>query len=110
VADCDYSGIRKPVWYATGGNEPAIHCPACANTRALPTQPDPIPIWDLVIADMRARDRQGFDQYGLRLSPFNGRDALWDAYEEALDLAAYLRQAIFEKEEEVTRVAGPSSR
>jgi hypothetical protein len=29
----------------------------------------------------------------------NGRDALLDAYEEALDLACYLKQAILERDE-----------
>jgi hypothetical protein len=32
------------------------------------------------------------------LQAFNGRDALRDAYEEALDLACYLRQAIAERD------------
>jgi len=30
--------------------------------------------------------------------PFNGRDALKDAYEEALDLAMYLKQAMIERD------------
>jgi hypothetical protein len=36
-------------------------------------------------------------QYGERLAAHNGRDALQDAYEEALDLALYLRQALAER-------------
>jgi hypothetical protein len=65
-------------------------------------QPDPKPddsvaIWDLVIADMRARDQHGRDTYGTPLQAFNGRDGLQDAYEEALDLAVYLRAAIEER-------------
>jgi hypothetical protein len=55
-------------------------------------------IWDLVIMDINKRDAFGVKKYGFRLQPFNGRDPLWDAYQEALDLVAYLRQAIFEKE------------
>jgi hypothetical protein len=54
-------------------------------------------VWDLVIADMRERDEIGKDKYGVRLQSFNGRDALVDAYQEALDLAVYLRQAIYER-------------
>ncbi len=54
-------------------------------------------IWPLVIADMQARDAVGRERYGTPLQPFNGRDALMDAYEEALDLCAYLRQAIEER-------------
>lgn len=42
--------------------------------------------------DIAARDAAGQKTYGTRLFPGNGRDALVDAYEESLDLAAYLRQ------------------
>lgn len=70
------------------------------------TQPDPIPnastpVWELVIADMRARDHVGRQRYGVPLQAGNGRDALKDAYEEALDLAVYLRQAIAERDGDV---------
>lgn len=63
------------------------------------SQPPPIPsdgpaIWDLVIADMRERDRIGELAYGVRLQADNGRDHLWDAYEELLDAAVYLRAEI----------------
>lgn len=66
-------------------------------------QPAPIAndrpaVWPLVIADMKARDRLGRERYGVPLQPGNGRDALRDAYEEALDLCAYLRQAICERD------------
>lgn len=66
-------------------------------------QPDPVPnmwpaIWDLVLKDMLRRDELGARRYGTRLQPHNGRDALKDAYEEALDLAAYLRQALYERD------------
>lgn len=55
-------------------------------------------VWDMVIADMSERDAIGKKRYGTRLQPFNGRDALIDAYQEALDLCVYLRQAIFERD------------
>ncbi len=66
-------------------------------------QPSPVPndrpaVWDLVIDDMRARDALGRARYGTPLQAGNGRDALRDAYEEALDLAVYLRQAIAERD------------
>ena len=66
-------------------------------------QPDPVPndrpaVWGLVIADMHARDGVGRERYGTALQPFNGRDALKDAYAEALDLCVYLRQAIYERD------------
>ena len=64
-------------------------------------QPNPIknknkPIVDLVIADMKERKKQGIKTYGVALQAFNGRNALQDAYEEALDLAMYLKQAMEE--------------
>lgn len=66
-------------------------------------QPDPIPnshpaAWSLVIADMAARDIEGTAKYKTRLQPHNGRDTLLDAYQEALDLAVYLRTAIYERD------------
>lgn len=67
------------------------------------TQPDPVPtdsppLWGLVIADMRDRDRVGRETYGTPLQAFNGRDALLDAYHECLDMAVYLKQAIIERD------------
>ena len=56
------------------------------------------PVWELVIEDMQDRDYSGEVKYGTRLQPFNGRDALVDAYQEAMDLTVYLRQAIFERD------------
>jgi hypothetical protein len=84
-------------------------------------QPAPVPndlpaVWDLVIEDMRQRDSLGLSRYGTRLQPHNGRDGLRDAFEEALDMVAYLRQEIEEREdlraevkrlkEEIERVKG----
>lgn len=65
-------------------------------------QPDPlsgdIAILPLVLSDLQARSDTGKIKYGTRLYSNNGRAALWDAYQEALDLVMYLRQAIAEKE------------
>lgn len=55
-------------------------------------------IWDLVKEDIEERDKIGEKKYNTRLQAFNGRDALVDAYQEALDLVVYLRQAIFERD------------
>lgn len=55
-------------------------------------------IWDLVEYDIRERDKLGTFKYKTRLQGFNGRDALKDAYQEALDLSVYLRQAIYERD------------
>ena len=54
-------------------------------------------VWDLVLADIYERDKDGQEKYGTRLQPHNGRDPLVDAYQEALDLVVYLRQALFER-------------
>jgi len=73
---------------------------AAQRTRA--EQPAPVanghtPIVDLVVADMQARKEHGIATYGMPLQPFNGRNAAGDAYDEALDLAFYLRQHIEEQ-------------
>lgn len=55
-------------------------------------------VWGLVMKDMVDRDQTGRERYGVPLQGHNGRDALVDAYQEALDLAVYLRQAIYERD------------
>ena len=55
-------------------------------------------VWELVMDDMRERNEFGKAKYGVGLKPFNGRDTLQDAYEEALDLAVYLRTALYERD------------
>ncbi len=65
-------------------------------------QPPPLPgktrILDLVVEDLTQRAEAGRLKYHTYLLAHNGRDALIDAYQEALDLAMYLRQAIEERE------------
>jgi hypothetical protein len=56
-----------------------------------------IDVWPLVIADMHERNAVGTEKYGTPLRTGNGRDPLIDAYQEALDLCVYLRQAIEER-------------
>lgn len=62
-----------------------------------PKQNNHKPTWHLVIEDMLARDGVGRKRYNTPLQPFNGRDSLQDAYEEALDLCVYLKNAIEER-------------
>jgi hypothetical protein len=69
------------------------------NTNPDPRPTDGVAIVDLVMADMADRKRLGVSRYGMPLQAHNGRDALLDAYEEALDLAIYLRQAIAERDD-----------
>lgn len=60
-------------------------------------QPSNGDCWLLVIKDMEERRLHGIEKYGVPVQPLNGRDALVDAYQEALDLCVYLRQAIEER-------------
>jgi hypothetical protein len=66
-------------------------------------QPDPnggkINIWPLVMQDIKDRVDSGIVKYGTVLQSHNGRDALLDAYQEAIDLVFYLRQMIVERDE-----------
>lgn len=70
-------------------------------SRHIKAQPTPkgidVDIANLVSTDIQVRAEGGEKKYGERLKPFNGRNALWDAYQEALDLCMYLRQMIYEE-------------
>lgn len=54
-------------------------------------------IQELVRRDLVTREELGRSRYGTSLFAFNGRNALVDAYQEALDLACYLRQKLAEE-------------
>lgn len=94
----------RPRLHDRAGRPPArLVAPLEVNVVKIIDQPPPIPtpgkpIWELVVADMQERDRVGRARYGTPLQAHNGRDALVDAYQEALDLVVYLRQAIEERE------------
>lgn len=66
-------------------------------------QPEPTgegkPVVDMVISDLQERREFGIKKYGTELRINNGRNALLDAYQEALDLCIYLRQLIQELDE-----------
>jgi predicted transcriptional regulator len=57
---------------------------------------DRISIQELVRKDLIYREQLGRERYGTSLYAYNGRSAILDAYEEALDLCCYLRQVIEE--------------
>ena len=78
--------------YSGGRSKAEVGPPRATGSSSVPI------IHDLVIADLRDRLRVGVTTYGVPLRANNGRDALWDAYEEALDLACYLKQAMVERE------------
>ena len=75
VEDCDPATVKQPAPKGKGS-----------------------PILGMVLADLTNRALEGKEKYGEPLLANNGRNALWDAYQEALDLAMYLRQAIEEQE------------
>ena len=56
------------------------------------------PVVAQVMIDLTERMEMGIKTYGEALRANNGRDALQDAYEEALDLACYLKQAMIERD------------
>ncbi len=49
-----------------------------------------------LLRDMQQRDDFGRQKYGTPLQPFNGRNPIIDAYQEALDLVVYTKQAVIE--------------
>jgi hypothetical protein len=69
-----------------------------AGDQPLPTRNDLPNVQDMVIADMEARKAVGLARYGTLLQPHNGRDFLLDAYQEAMDLAIYLRGCLYERD------------
>lgn len=56
------------------------------------------PIAEHVMDDLQERARFGLIKYGVPLMPFNGRDPLQDLYEELLDAACYIKQAMIERD------------
>lgn len=54
-------------------------------------------IVDELITDLQARKEFGTQKYGTPLRAHNGRNALLDAYQEALDLVIYLKQCLVEQ-------------
>lgn len=60
-------------------------------------QPGRLPVQELLIGAIRERTEHGRRKYGTVLQTDNGRDALQDAWEEALDLVTYLTQMRLER-------------
>lgn len=59
--------------------------------------PDQIEVFPHVHKDLLEREAYGREEYGGPLVTNDGRDNDWDAYQEALDLAVYLRKGIIER-------------
>lgn len=70
----------------------------------------PYSIQEMVRKDLLHRENLGRERYGTPLYPYNGRAALVDAYDTALDLAVYLRQALYEEGIDPNKVVNPPPR
>lgn len=68
-----------------------------ASERQPPPQKGNQVVLHAVMDDLRERAEVGKIKYGTYLETNNGRDALMDAYQEALDLVMYLKQTILER-------------
>lgn len=86
--------IGEDEWFCTVHKK--VDSPATAVQPAPSGSGDPI--LGMVLADLTNRALEGKAKYGEPLKARNGRNALWDAYQEALDMCMYLRQAIEEQE------------
>lgn len=94
-----------PAIVARATTRAADAAPPQERTKARWGEPPPTPnggpsMHDLLIADIQSRKQFGLTKYGTILQANNGRDALQDAYEEAIDLIVYLRQAIEERRQQ----------
>ena len=104
---CHGCGVEPGSW-----TEPCRVCPSCGgsgngtvandNHSAYKHEPPPKPgrvdVADYVLADIQERVEMGRQKYGTKLQTGNGRDPLWDLYQELLDALFYCRQAILERE------------
>lgn len=63
----------------------------------MPPKGKGLSVQELVRRDLEEREKVGIERYRTALYPHNGRNALLDAYQECLDMACYLRQALEEQ-------------
>jgi hypothetical protein len=67
--------------------------------------PSQVEVFPFIHKDLLEREAYGREEYNGPLVTNDGRDNDWDAYQEALDLAVYLRKGILEREMFEARVA-----
>ena len=61
------------------------------------------PVWGYVIHDMLERNEEGRQKYNKYLTPDTTEDMLQHAYEEALDLAVYLKTQILKRDNDINQ-------
>lgn len=65
-------------------------------------QPDPLPgktvVYEYALKDIGERVEMGKIKYGTPLKTQNGRDALYDCYQELIDALLYIRQELLERD------------
>lgn len=91
-------GPLKHEFVESGDPRPDKPPPSVAKPEPEPTGDGEVVV-DMVIKDLGDRAEFGENKYGTKLRTNNGRNALMDAYQEAIDLVMYLRQEIAEREE-----------
>jgi hypothetical protein len=69
-------------------------------------KPGGLPVQEIMIGVIRERREYGKRKYGRPLETHNGRDALKDAWEEALDLFTYLTQLRLERGDVLPGMSG----
>ena len=105
ASDWNTHAVAREEYQAAGGkmavdsNEasPSLSAAEAATAKQATPKGSGNPILGMVLADLTNRALEGTAKYGEPLKARNGRNPLWDAYQEALDLAMYLRQAIEEQ-------------
>jgi hypothetical protein len=100
VSQCKCSDVDK--------REIIVSCPGTGQCNGLlkkrpedqplPEQNDSHPVQAQLLLYIAQRAEVGKARYGTYLQANNGRDALRDAFEEAVDLATYLAQVIIERD------------
>jgi len=99
VCECPGSSAPREAPTTTTAPSPSPSKTTSHNAPEPPPRPNAGPaVWDAVLVDIAERDRIGTAKYGTRLCVGDGRDALVDAYQEALDLVVYLKKAILERD------------
>ncbi len=93
--------FQNAIWSVDRVNESDVEYKQVSD--AATPQPHPVlgreNVVKYVLEDLRKRREMGIEKYGTELQTHNGRMALWDAYQEMLDMVIYLRQYILEQAE-----------